>query len=264
MPYFPILSAPGCFGRTTLFNFPPNNREIFSRKENIVNLTWQDQNLWKTVAIDKIKYGETKVYDESSLISYANSSKLLLLSLSNTVLPVTNLSLPPSPLGCVVPTWRATLELVSTSTSVSTSYQGEIDPFPSNGSLLSFSPFFQTTVLGKNYLLFLNLENSPCIRPAKIKIFRSTDLEKPVLESTVFSNSITRFPLDHLGFQPDDLVIIASTDISGIPLFFSASEDHLFMSLEHTHPPASYVIHGNRWAAQKLLKNRWFTKLNLS
>ena len=127
---------------------------------------------------------------------------------------------------------------------------------------MSFSPFCKL-LFRKNYLLFLNLENSPCIRPARLKYLEVLIFKSKFSSQLCLVIQLLDF-LDHLGFQPDDLVIIASTDISGIPLFFSASEDHLFMSLEHTHPPASYVIHGNRWAAQKLLKNRWFTKLNLS
>ena len=264
MPYFPLLTAPGCTGRTTVFNFPPNNWEKQSKNKKFVNLTWQHGSKWKTVVIDEIQYGEFKVYDESTLVSYTSSSNLALLSLSNTVFPSTSLSLPPSNLYFEVPTWRASLELLSLSTSTSTSYQGEVDPFPSSGSLLSFSPFFQPKPLVRNYLLFLNLECFPAIRSANIQIFRSTHFDEPVLVSSVFSNSITCVSLDNLGFQSDDLVIISSKEISGIPLFLTVSDDYSFMSLEHTHPPASYVIHGNRWAAQKHLKNRWFNNLNLS
>ena len=51
-----------------------------------------------------------------------------------------------------------------------------------------------------------------------------------------------------------DLPILISKDMSGIPLFLATSDTSNSMSLEHTHPPASYVVHGQRWAVQKYLK----------
>jgi hypothetical protein len=49
--------------------------------------------------------------------------------------------------------------------------------------------------------------------------------------------------------------------MAAIPLYFSSAMDGAYLSLEHTHPPASLVVHGRRWEAQKMLKNRWFAKV---
>jgi len=51
--------------------------------------------------------------------------------------------------------------------------------------------------------------------------------------------------------------------MSGIPLFLAISDSCTSMSLEHTHPPASFVIHGKRWEAQKYLKIRWSSLLEI-
>jgi hypothetical protein len=68
--------------------------------------------------------------------------------------------------------------------------------------------------------------------------------------------------LDDLGLNAEDLPLIICRDMAGIPLYFSRKSDGAFMSLEHTHPPASFVVHGSRWEAQKLLKKHWFTKVS--
>ena len=38
-------------------------------------------------------------------------------------------------------------------------------------------------------------------------------------------------------------------------------KDKSIMTLEHTHPPASLVLHGNRNAIQGQIKSNWFNKL---
>jgi hypothetical protein len=38
--------------------------------------------------------------------------------------------------------------------------------------------------------------------------------------------------------------------------------DKSIMTLEHTHPPASLVLHGNRNAIQGQIKSKWFNKLS--
>jgi len=56
------------------------------------------------------------------------------------------------------------------------------------------------------------------------------------------------------------LPLVVCLGMSGIPLYFSQSIDGRYLSLEHTHPPASTVVHGRRWDAQKILKQQWFSK----
>jgi hypothetical protein len=47
-----------------------------------------------------------------------------------------------------------------------------------------------------------------------------------------------------------------------VPLYFSTTKDGQFLSLEHTHPPASLVTHGDRFGAQRHLKKLWFSQLS--
>jgi hypothetical protein len=77
----------------------------------------------------------------------------------------------------------------------------------------------------------------------------------------VINNSATVVNLDKYGFKQDDFPLITCQEMSGIPVYLTMLTDGSFMSLEHTHPPASLVIHGNRWAAQKIIKNKWFSKV---
>ena len=36
------------------------------------------------------------------------------------------------------------------------------------------------------------------------------------------------------------------------------------MSLEHTHPPGSFVVRGDRNKVQKMIKSKWFEALEVS
>ena len=46
----------------------------------------------------------------------------------------------------------------------------------------------------------------------------------------------------------------------GIPIYFSISDDHNSMSIEHTHPPIEYTFLGERNFFQKEKKSYWFNK----
>ena len=49
--------------------------------------------------------------------------------------------------------------------------------------------------------------------------------------------------------------------MAGIPFGFGISKDEKMLSLEHTHPPASFAVHGNRFAVQGQIKKQWFNIL---
>ena len=49
--------------------------------------------------------------------------------------------------------------------------------------------------------------------------------------------------------------------MAGIPFGFGISNTNDMLSLEHTHPPASFVLHGERIKVQGELKKRWFDVL---
>lgn len=113
----------------------------------------------------------------------------------------------------------------------------------------------------RNYLLFVNLEKSPSSRESTVEIY---DAATAGLRATfaVRNNAISSIPLDDIGFAASGLPVIICRTMAALPLYFSSTEHGSLLSLEHTHPPASYVIHGRRWDAQKLLKERWFAKVS--
>lgn len=259
MSYFPVLVAPGCTARTTLYNFPPNNWEDMRKERRLVNLTWAQDGVWRSVTLGELAYGAMQTYSWADFAAYVPKNTLPLLSLAVSSYPDCSLLLPMSMRGTDIPNWRAELSLDSS--LASTSYQGELDPFPAPGSLLTFTPFMQFGAGIENYMLLLNLEKSAQARTTTVEIYDSTVPGRCRGSFEVHNNSISIICLDSLGMGPEDLPVIICKEMSGIPLYFSKTSDGACLSLEHTHPPASYVIHGKRWDAQKILKNYWFAKL---
>jgi hypothetical protein len=258
MPFYPILKAPSCKGWTTLFNFPPNNWESSDLSEKYINVTWVQDGEWRTKNLGKLAFDGIRTFCHDELQNITPSGVLPLLSITLSKLPDRSLLLPN--LDNVFtgnPSWRATLGL--SSQFASTSYQGEIDPFPTPGSLLTFGPFIQFKDDVENFLILLNVEKAPVTRYAEIEIY---DADKTTLRAKIKArnNDLTIISLDGLGFESNDLPLIICREMSAIPLYFSKTKDDNFLSLEHTHPPASYVIHGKRWEAQKILKTAWFSK----
>jgi hypothetical protein len=186
---------------------------------------------------------------------------LTLLSLTRTPPPAESAILPKLDTALTsVPAWRATLGL-STS-EAQTSYQGEMDAFPPQGSLLTFGPLIQFGEGIKNHLILLNIENSPVSRVAELEIYDAAGL-KLRGRFPVINNAANSIPLDGLDFEPGDLPLFICRGMAAIPLYFSSAMEGAYLSLEHTHPSASLVVHGRRWEAQKLLKNRWFARAAL-
>jgi len=261
MSYFPILSAPDCLGWTTIFNFAPNNWEEVDRVERFLNVTWSDGSCWHTHHLSRLQYGESKTVRSADVIGLVPADCLPLLSLTAT-LPVETVAKQLPLVGGLhthYPAWRATLGLTSTR-GVSTSYQGELDPFPAPGSLLTFGHFLQFGPEIQNYLLFMNLESNPIRRTGQMEIRKAAQTSKVVAEVDVNSNCVTHVPLDGLGIGEADLSLFICRNMSGIPLYFSRAGAGEYLSLEHSHPPASSVVHGRRWEAHKTLKKIWFAK----
>mgnify|MGYP006079095991 CR=1 FL=1 len=259
MSYYPILSAPHCNGKTTLYNFSPNNWERAVRCRKIINLTYVDGDKWHSKVLGDLDYGGFKEFSYEDVAKFIPDGALPLLSLTIEELPISSKSLPVlKPNHTVTPMERATLSLESI--GMSTSYQGEINPFPPQASLLTFAPFLQFGEKVENYALLMNLEQKPKYRRADVEIFDARTKELRKVQS-VCCNQINVISLNDLGFEESSLPVITCKDMAFIPLYFSSSEDAKFLSLEHTHPPSSFVVHGNRFSAQKLLKKYWFTRL---
>lgn len=259
MSYFPILKAPGCVGQTTLCNYPPNNWEDLSKGARLIHVTWAQGGVWHSEVIGELPFGATQSINENDVASIVPSNALALLSLDKVPLPASSAELPVSASNSTTPNYRASIGLMSL--RAFTSYQGELDPFPVPGSLLTFAPFIQFGSEIENYVLLLNLERNPQARASTVEIYDSAKPGSLRASFEANNNNVSAIRLDCHGFGREDLPVIICKGMSSIPLYFSKSEDGACLSLEHTHPPASYVIHGKRWEAQKMLKNDWFAKL---
>ncbi len=259
MSYYPILKAPGAQGWVTLCNFSPNNWEASRRQQQFINVTWASSGVWTSKNLGVLAPGALRTITAGDVADVVPADGLALLSLTRTPPPMESEVLPKLDAAQTsVPAWRATLGL-STS-EAQTSYQGELDPFPPQGSLLTFGPFLQFGEGVQNHLILLNVENSPASRPAELEIYDAAGL-KLKGKFPVHSNAANSVALDGLGFEPGDLPLFICRGMAAIPLYFSSAMDGAYLSLEHTHPPASLVVHGRRWEAQKMLKNRWFAKV---
>ena len=262
MSYYPILKGADCKGWTTLCNFSPNNWEVKNNTKKNINLTWAENDSWRTKKIGTLENNEMRTITIDDVSDFVPKDKLPLLSISSIELPATVKLLPQlNETRTSTPAWRASLGLSTISTS--TCYQGEIDPFPEHGTLLTFGPFIQYGNNIENYLIILNIEKSPVTRASQLELY---DADKKIHKGTfeVLNNNITTIPLDNLGFEPTDLPLVICKGMSAIPLYMSKTADGSFLSLEHTHPPACYVVHGKRFDAQKILKNLWFSKVSES
>lgn len=259
MSYYPILKAPGAQGWTTLCNFPPNNWETTRRCDQLVNVTWRSEHGWITKNLGVLAPGAVRTVTAGDVADVVPVDALALLSLTVTAPQVTSETLPKlDVLQTTVPAWRATLGL--SIDDVQTSYQGELDPFPRQGTLLGFGPLLQFGAGVENHLILLNVENSPVSRTAELEIY---DADSLTLRGKfdIRNNEANCVPLGGLGFSPGELPLLICRGMAVIPLYFSRTTDGAFLSLEHTNPPASLVVHGKRFEAQKMLKNRWFAKV---
>jgi hypothetical protein len=259
MPFYPILKAPHTKGFTTLYNFPPNNWEVRNKTPQIISLTYLKNNIWHTVELEQLNFGEICTISYDDIASIVPDKALPLLSLSKSILPNASKVLPN--LDCpitIFPVWRATLGLSSQHSK--TSYQGEINPFPPQASLLTFPPLLQFGKGTENYVLLLNIEQRAAHRMTMVEIYDSNS-KKLLTTKSVTNNQINIISLDNLGFNKASLPVVICRDMAFIPLYFSISENGDFLSLEHTHPPASIVVHGQRFGVQKYLKEYWFSRL---
>jgi len=266
MSYYPVLVGPQCEGVTTVFNLAPNNWERGDEIPRYLNVSFSDDSYWNNSSLGIVDYGDSVTVTRSELSALTSRTSFdttFFLTLLSDPAPRVSQNLPNSCVPAVsAPTWRGSLELTAP-TGVSTSYQGEIDPFPVSGSLVTFGYFLQFSSSTKNFLLFVNLEKSAAQRTGLMEI---RDAKKPsvlVRSFEVKNNRVNIIPLDNLGFSTDSLPLFLCRQMSGVPLFFSSTLDFTSLSLEHTHPPASTVVHGDRFTAQRLIKNYWFSRAKL-
>ena len=181
------------------------------------------------------------------------------MSITDEPLPPIMTSLPKYTLPTTTPLWRST---VCIKKKLLWKLSRRNRTFPEKGTLV-FQPFMQKKINIKNYLFFLNLESKPNSRKGSLKFSTVRKPEIIIKDAEIKSNSCNLIDLNSLNIEDDELLVCYSKSMSGIPLFLSFSNDETQMSLEHTHPPASFMIHGNRNNFQNILKENWFNFLSL-
>ena len=260
MPFFPLLNTEKVAGFTSVHNFSPNNWENqFSGRKTVWAIYSNGKN-WKTIKLDTLDQGESRTYYYLDLLNHLNAKTqpLILLQLRRTSLASTLDQLPQQEfIYTITPEWRATVGFSLFESQ--TSYQGEIKPFPQKASLLTFHPFIQYQKID-NYFLFINVEKSPVFRKSSIEIYEANS-KKFIDEVRVVGNHTNLIELDHYDFTPNDLPVFISRSMAGIPFGLGVSEDKKMLSLEHTHPPASFAVHGERFKVQAEIKKQWFNAL---
>ena len=252
------MKTPNLNGFCDLVYESPNNWENRIHKPISLYLLWSNGNRWLSKKISEMNYG-----DEIRLVTNDIDEKCLATGLAliyPSLEPIEpELSTLPSRKVWYseIPAWRNTSGFYNEFTQVS--YQSDIEPLPSKASLLTFHPFIQFGDVINN-LLVLNVTNDPKIQSGKISMFNSFD-KCFIAESLISTNSLTTIPLDVYSFKPTDLPVFYSPEIAGIPFGLGIAKSGKMLSLEHTHPPASLVLHGNRRAIQGKIKKSWIEKL---
>ena len=256
--FFPLMKTPNLNGFCDLVYESPNNWENRIHKPISLYLLWSNGNRWLSKKISEMNYG-----DEIRLVTNDIDEKCLATGLAliyPSLEPIEpELSTLPSRKVWYseIPAWRNTSGFYNEFTQVS--YQSDIEPLPSKASLLTFHPFIQFGDVINN-LLVLNVTNDPKIQSGKISMFNSFD-KSFVADTLISTNSLTTIPLDVYSFKPTDLPVFYSPEIAGIPFGLGVAKSGKMLSLEHTHPPASLVLHGNRRAIQGKIKKSWIEKL---
>lgn len=226
-----------------------------------MNVTWTDGIVWRSYVVCRLKYGELKRIDRSSLPHDIPENNLVLLSLTENELPTLSDTLDMGLMPTTsYPNWRGSIGLRSNVSGCDVSFQGEIAPFPALGSLLTFGHFHQFHPEVENYLLLVNVEKFPRFRYGFLEIRIAGSPGRLIKSFACQNNAITCINLSDLGFAATDLPLFICKEMSAIPLYFSRSKDGSFLSLEHSHPPAATLMGKGMLDAQKYLKNLWFSK----
>jgi hypothetical protein len=256
--FFPLMKTPGLEGFCDLVYEGPNNWENRIHKPVSIYLLWSNGQNWLTKKMYEMNYGDnTRINTKEISKEYLASGLALIYPSLDLLEPELNLLPEKKVWFSEVPAWRNTSGFYNEFTQVS--YQADIEPLPQKASLLTFHPFIQYGDVINN-LLVLNVTKDAKILKGKISLFNSHD-KSFVADSEISTNSITTIPLDIYNFKPTDLPVFYSPTIAGIPFGLGVAKSGKMLSLEHTHPPASLVLHGDRRGVQGKIKSSWINKL---
>lgn len=256
--FFPLIKVLDLEGFLELSYLPPNNWENRLKKPLKVYALWPTGKTWRSEFQFEMNYGENFRVSTEVLSPEMLHSGVCLFYPTDEELD-SNLSILPMKelWSSRIPEWRCTSGF--SNGVAQTSYQSEIFPLPSKASMLTFHPFIQFGNVS-NYLLMLNIVKEPVLIERKVEFYNSTNLQSFGVDS-VRTNSANLINLDTFGFQPTDLPLIFARDMASIPFGLGVAEDGSMLSLEHTHPPASFVLFGNRNSVQGDIKKRWIRRI---
>ncbi len=252
------MKTPNLEGFLDLIYQAPNNWENRIRKKIYMHLIWSENSHWRTQQVAIMSRGDVYKLKTDEIDEGIMQNNLALAYASLSPLPEQIPSLPTEKTWfSEVPAWRNTSGFYNSFAQVS--YQADVEPLPSKASLMTFHPFIQFSEI-ENRLVVLNATNSPELVESNIQIYNSNEM-KLIAEEKVITNSLTTIYLDKYEFQPSDLPIFYCPNMAGIPFGLGISNDSRMLSMEHTHPPASLVLHGDRRAIQGKIKKNWISRI---
>lgn len=265
MAFFPLIDLDIIDGYIVLSRFSPNNWETndFSTKNNLYGF-WSDGETWHCMKIEHDKnLSFIKITTKDIPRYFPNYDRLksntVFFSFFNGELNQKHKHIPKNEIQLTrVPQWRAVVGFNNLKSKAS--YQGEINPFPKNGTLLTFHPFFQFDEKVDNYFLFINFEDSAKYRYGEIKI-SDTSLRNEIITHKIRTNFSNLIKIDLKKFNDEMLPIFYSNHMTGIPFGLAIHNNGSMMSLEHTHPPSNFSVHGKRFKIQREIKKKWFDLL---
>lgn len=263
MSFYPILKIPGFEGGVTVHNYSPNNFQSCKQIVRHVYVCWADGKCWTSHKVATLHPGESLTVQQHELIGLIPEDSLPFVFLSKDFLKkksssIKEIKTPSSSL----PAWRSTISLEFGNIS-RTSYQGEIDPLPTSGTCLTFNYLVQPQDGVETWLIALNLIDQPSLNPAVLNFFDPKQPGEPLHQETLRTNGINSFLIPH-DIAVNENIAIACQGASFIPIFFSHNKSRTQLSLEHTHPPGSCAIFGDRLQVQRAIKKNWLSKLYVS
>ena len=254
------MKIPNLSGWVNLVNFPPNQWEYRKKSSYFLYLLYSESNRWKTIYLEKIKFGDNILLNTEDFKDIFSRTNLALIYPTRHHLDSELSELPSiNTWSTELPAWRASSGFKNTYTQVS--YQSDLYPLPPKGTLLTFHPFIQFGEL-TNYLLVLNAQVNPIIEDHNLYVFNSKT-KRLIDRVKIQTNGVSLIGLDKYKFEQTDLPIFISPTMAAIPFGLGISSDNKGLSLEHTHPPGSFVVRGDRNKIQKQIKSEWFKKLKI-
>ena len=260
MNYFFFLDHPDKELTTSLdlFNMPPSKTWSKQKLYDVIaHAFYSDGDKWIFHNLGVIKKNEYLSKNKKNLpLSFHNKS--VFVSLNKNEIKYSQKLIHENYMNSI-PAWRANIKIQSHSTACS--YQGEIPSSLTerNLSLVSCSPMIQSNSNIFSYFYLVNLNSHPSKFKFKVNILNKN--KETIYSDYFFTNTVNMLDLKHLKKDFNEkMYIFTSEERGGIPIYFSKSKDNKSLSLEHTHPPTEYTIHGNRIFFQKEKKNHWFSK----